>query len=340
MRLAILILLTLWGAVGCSERSSPDVVWRFALEETRGSVQDRYAQAFKRRVEQSSAGRIRVEVYPYGTLGTSDQITELLYNGSLQIAMASPGHLGKLMPEVQVLLLHFLFSADEEVNRRVLSSAAVIEPMNRLYAEKGFHLLGMFSEGWQVWTTNRKVLQPRDFVGLKFRVMTSPLLLAAYEAYGASATPLPYSDVYSGLQLRMIDGQVNPIFAIEEMSFHEVTSVLTFAKQAPFISSAVCNAEFYRGLSAQERGWLDRAVQETDREIFEVQRELNKKRLEAILKDRPEMVVVRLNHDQRESFRLASQPVRELYVEQAGPRGAELLKILSDEVQRQEERSQ
>ena len=53
--------------------------------------------------------------------------------------------------------------------------------------------------------------------------MTSPLLWRAYDAYGASPTPLPYSEVYSGLQLHMIDGQVNPIFAIEEMSFYEVT---------------------------------------------------------------------------------------------------------------------
>ena len=90
---------------GCHRKIDPPV-WRFAIEETSGSVQDAYAQRFKELVEEKSGGKVIVKVYPYGTLGTSDQLSELLYNGSLQFAMASPGHIGKMIPEVQVLLLH------------------------------------------------------------------------------------------------------------------------------------------------------------------------------------------------------------------------------------------
>lgn len=329
-----LLALLLCLLAGCQKPDAPRI-WRFAIEETRGSVQDRYAQKLKEIIETRSQGRIEVKVYPYGTLGTSDQITELLHNGSLQLAMASPGHMGKLIPEVQVLLLHFVLSDNEAVNRAVLSSPRVRAKFDSLYADKGFHLLSMFSEGWQVWTTDRPVHRPEDFRGMKFRVMTSPLLLAAYDAYGASATPLPYGDVYSALQLNMIDGQVNPVFAIWEMSFYEVSTHMIFANQAPFVTSTLCNAEFYDSLSATERGWLDDAIEELHPYIYDTQVQLNSERLAMIAEARPQMVVETLDSTEREAFRRASLPVRDLYLQTAGPAGGELLQILLDEVKQQ-----
>ncbi|MFH1300570.1 MAG: TRAP transporter substrate-binding protein DctP, partial [Planctomycetota bacterium] len=209
----ILTCLALFPA--CSEQettqSPKPTPWRFAIEETVGSVQHQYALKFKELVEARSDGEIEVTIYPYGTLGTSDQITEQVDMGVIQFAMASPGHLGKLIPEVQVFLLHFLFSDNDEINNSVLNEDPQLrKTFNDLYARKNFKLLSIFSEGWQVWTTKKSIQTPDDFRGVKMRVMTSPLLLAAYEAYGASPTPLPYSEVYSALQLNMIDGQENP----------------------------------------------------------------------------------------------------------------------------------
>lgn len=329
---AIVVLSLVCLLSGCGSRSGPKV-WRFAIEETQGSVQDCYAQKLKQKIEARSGGRVQVKVYPYGTLGTSDQITELLHNGSLQLAMASPGHMGKLIPEVQVLLLHFILSDNEAINGAVLSSPRVRASFDRLYTGKGFHLLSMFSEGWQVWTTDRPVHLPQDFRGMKFRVMTSPLLLAAYEAYGASATPLPYGDVYSALQLNMIDGQVNPVFAIQEMSFYEVTTHMIFANQAPFLTSSLCNAKFYESLSTQERGWLDDSVQEASAYIFDQQLRLNTERLKLIREARPELRVETLDKEQREAFRQASLPVRQRFIDQSGPEGKALLQLILDEVE-------
>ena len=106
---------------GCArpDGGTPEI-WRFAIEEPVGSVQWAYAERFEELVEARAADHIDVEVYPYGTLGTSDQVTELLRMGTVHFATASPGHLGKLIPEVQVMLLHFVFSDDAEVNRDAL----------------------------------------------------------------------------------------------------------------------------------------------------------------------------------------------------------------------------
>ena len=77
-----------WGQTAAAEE------WKFAIEEIEGSVQDAYAQKFKELIEQKTGGEVTVTIYPYGTLGTSADLTELVTQGAIQFANASPGHLG------------------------------------------------------------------------------------------------------------------------------------------------------------------------------------------------------------------------------------------------------
>ncbi len=330
--LACLMACAAWLA-GCARDDGP-IVWRFAIEETRGSVQDAYAQAFAEAIEARSGGRIDVKVYPYGTLGTSDQITELLHNGTLEFATASPGHLGKIIPELQVFLLHYTLHDDEATNSRALADPELRAFFDALYAEKDFRLLDFVSEGLMVWTTRGPVRRPADFAGLKMRVMTSPLLLAAYDAYGADPTPLPYAEVYSALQLNMIDAQVNPVFAIEEMSFYEVTDHLVLPGHAHFVTSVMTNQAFYDRLSEGDRRMLDGVIAELHDEAFAIQRRFNQERLERMLERKPELEVLTLDADERAAFRAMAAPVRDLFVEMAGPRAEQALTVLDAAVER------
>jgi TRAP-type transport system periplasmic protein len=331
MRRALWLSLLL---LACSREGSPHEVWRFAIEETRGSVQDAYANRFKQRVEAASQGAVEVQVYGYGELGTSDHLLEQLHNGSLQFAMSSPGHLGKLIPAVQLFLLHFTLSQDEAVNRCALAEPALAAALDRLYARKGLAFLDAFSEGFMVWTTRTPIHAPRDFSGVRFRVMTSPLLLSVYAAYGASPTPLPYAEVYSALQLRMIDGQVNPLFAIQEMSFHEVTDWLNFADHAPFVTTVASSPRFLARLSPARRELVRSVVAELHPYIDDVQQRLNRERLQRILVDRPAMHQNRLTPAQRASFRARALPVRERFLALAGDQGRALLQTLERAVAR------
>jgi len=258
--------------------------------------------------------------------------------GTIEFAMASPGHIGTLIPEVQALLLHFILTDDDEVNRRALEDPELLDLFDTLYAEKNFRLLSIFSEGWMVWTTRRPVHRIEDFSGMRIRVMTSPLLIAAYRAYGASPTPLPYGEVYSALQLNMIDAQVNPVFAIQEMSFYEVSDYMVFGRHAPFIATSVTNKAFYDGLPPERRELVDTVVAELNPHLFEVQRQFNAERLDLIRERKPSLNIVEsLDDAEWERFREASLPVRDRFVELAGPRGAEVLAALEAAVARAQE---
>jgi len=285
--LAVVVLAASAVLTGCSRgTSAPKAeIWRFAIEESKGSVQHQYAMRFKELIEERTAGDVEVVVYPYGTLGTSTQITEQLSLGVVQFAMASPGSLGKFIPELQVFLLHFVLPQRPEDVQNVLADPQLIAFLDPLYAEKGLSLLSMYSEGQMAWTLKEEVRQPDDFSGLKMRVMTSPILLAAYGAYGASPTPMPYSEVYSGLQLNMIDGQVNPVFAIERQKFHEVTDWLIFPGHSSFVTTAAGNRKFLATLSDARRQLVTDVIAELDPWIFDIQTELESLRLVDILRD-------------------------------------------------------
>jgi TRAP-type C4-dicarboxylate transport system substrate-binding protein len=324
-------------AAGC--KAPEDVTtWRFAIEESAGSVQDAYAQRFAELIEQKSGGEIDVVVYPYGALGTSEHLTEQLYNQTIQFVMASPGNFGTTIPELQVFLLNFVLSGDEEVDNRALADPELRGTFDRIYREKGFRLLTFFTEGEMVWTTNKQITEPADFSGVKMRVMTSPLLIAAYQAYGASPTPMSYFEVYSALQLNMIDGQVNPVFAIEEMKFYEVTSVMTFPGESQFVTSAMTSADFYDRLEPRAQRWIDQTVAELQPYILEVQKRFNQERLVKIIEAKKQrnqrMKIVRLTDEQRAPFRAASARVRDLFVADVGASGAAVLQQLTAAIER------
>ncbi len=306
--------------------------WKFALEEVDGSVQDAYAEEFKRRIEERSNGDVTVQIYPYGTLGTSGDIAEMTGQGVLKLTNASPGHLGSLIPAMNVFNIPYLLSQDNQVNKEVLSnSECIYGKLDDEFERKGLELLTMYPEGQMVWTTQKPVRKPSDFSGVKMRVMTSPLLVKAYEAFGANPTPMPYGEVYGGLQLGQIDAQVNPIFAIEEMKFYEVTKYMIWAGQQQFTTTVVGNDDWYEGLPDERRKMLDEVVEGMSDFIFERQAEYNKERLANIKQAKPDMEMIKLDEQERARFREASMKVRQKFVDMTGQKGEEVMQCLARE---------
>ncbi len=329
---AAVMLLT-----GCSDNGDPaaeqssangkpeyPVTWRFALEEIEGSVQHLYAQQFREQIEALSGGRIEVDVFPYGSLGTSAQLTELARNGSVNLAFASPGHLADTVPETGLFNLHFLLPEEQEPARRLLEAPAFMSAFEPAYHNAGLQLLGFVPEGWMTWTANSPLRTPADFQGLRFRTMTSETAAEAFRSYGADPVQTPFSQVYSDLQLGNIDGQSNPVFAIEEMGFHEVQNVMTMARASRFIASVVANEDWFAGLPSQEREWLQETIAQLSEEAWTIQEDLNKERLETIL-EQGGIRVVRLTEAERAAFRDASLPARQRFIELTGEKGQALI---------------
>lgn len=316
-----------------SEQAPPEypVTWRFALEEIEGSVQHAYAEALKSRIEEASDGKVELDIFPYGSLGTSSQLTDLVRNGSVDLAFASPGHLADLIPETGIFTLHFVVPDDETITRALFAGNELTGLFSPAYNEKHLTLLGFVPEGWMAWTANKPLKTPTDFKGMRIRTMTSQMSAEAFRSYGADPRQTPYSQVYSDLQLKQIDGQTNPVFAIEEMNFYEVQDTLTIARAAHFVSSVVANPEWYAQLPEQQQDWLAMALIEVGKEAWDIQKELNQTSLETMLEE-GQLAVARLSEQERAAFREASKPALEFYLQQTGERGQQILESLRNMV--------
>jgi len=298
--------------------------WRYAFEEAIDEVQGVFAQKFKEEIEANSDHT--VQLFPYGTLGESADTMEQAQAGILQFVDQSPGFTGSLIPEAQVFFVPYLLPQDTEaLGEFFRTSKAINEMFPELYAEQGLELLVMFPEGEVCMTTQEPVSGPADLNEVKFRVMTNPLLVESYKAFGATPTPLPWGEVYGALQTGIIQGQENPMFFIESTKMYEVTEVITCAGHNNFTTAVMANQDFYDGLSEDEQQMIDDAMDVAFEHIIDYQKGLHEASIEKIKAAKPDMQVNVLTGDERAPFIDAAADVEATFLEMTGDSGAAIL---------------
>jgi len=326
---AILVASTL--ALAAAMPAAADT-WRYAFEEAMDEVQGIFAQKFKEEVEANSDHTI--QLFPFGTLGESADIMEQAQAGILQFVDQSPGFTGALIPEAQVFFVPYLLPQDQDhLYNFFRTSKAINEMFPELYAEQGLELLTMFPEGEVCMTTKEPVTAPADLDEVKFRVMTNPLLVESYRAFGATPTPLPWGEVYGALQTDIIQGQENPMFFIESTKMYEVTDHITCAGHNNFTTAVMANKDFFDGLPEAEQQMIEDAIDVAFDHILEYQQGLHERSLEAILEAKPSMEVTVLDAEARAPFEAAAEAVEEEFVEMTGDSGAAILEQMKADLE-------
>ena len=298
--------------------------WRYAFEEAMEEVQGKFAQKFKEEIEANSDHE--VQLFPFGTLGESADIMEQAQSGILQFVDQSPGFTGALIPEAQVFFVPYLLPADQdELVEFFRSSKTIKELFPPLYADQGLELLTMFPEGEVMMTTTNEVTSPADLNEVKFRVMTNPLLVEGYKAFGATPTPLPWGEVYGALQTGIIQGQENPAFFIESTKMYEVTDYITRAGHNNFTTAVMANKEFFDGLPDEDKQLVQDAIAASFDYIVDYQDGLTETSLEKIKEAKPSITITNLTEEQRQPFRDTADDVEQQFLEIGGSQAQAIL---------------
>lgn len=298
--------------------------WRYAFEEALNEVQGVYATKFKEYIEENSDHT--VTLFPFGTLGESADIMEQAQAGILQFVDQSPGFTGALIPEAQVFFVPYLLPQDEtKLFEFFRTSKAINEMFPELYAQQGLELLTMFPEGEVCLTTQEPVKSPADLNEVKFRVMTNPLLVEAYAAWGATPTPLPWGEVYGALQTGIIQGQENPGFFLESTKMYEVTNVITCLGHNNFTTAMMANKDFFDGLGAEDQELVQAATQSAFDYILDYQKGLQAESLEKIKEAKPDMQINILSEEERKPFMEAAAEVEKEFIGMTGDGGKAIL---------------
>jgi len=306
-------LLTTLLAMSISMGASAET-WKFASEEDKKDVQDIFAQSFAKTIKQESDGDIRVKVYYYGQLGTENDIVELTSKGTVQFVSVGTGHLGSYVPEVQALSVPYVIGTDTDVVREVLTSSKTIyEDLATKFEKVNLKLLTMISEGEMVWGANKAIRSPEDFAGQKIRTFTSTIPVETYKTFGATPTPLSWGEVYGALQLKTVDGMVNPIYFVYNAKWHEVQDYLMLPGQQPYVGTVSTNSKWFNGLSGEKQTMVRKAIKVAEQAAHDYQIKINAENMQKIMNERPDMKVVTLTADERARFKALSSELHETY---------------------------
>src|SRR5690625_4601186 len=312
-----------------------EITLKFAHEEGQGDVQDLYANKFKELIEEKTDGRITVDVYTAGTLGTNMDVLQSLQTGAIEIAITSPGFSGDVIPESNIMSIPFLFSDNMEVNRKVLDeSEALYGPLADEYEAKGLTPFKFWLEGFMWWTANKEITTPEDMSGVKMRTMPSNLIIKAYEAMGASPQSTDSGEIYTMLQTKGIDAQENPLFYVYSSNYHEVQDYLMDSRHHIYTTVTAANQEFFEGLDEADQELIRDVVQEVNDWSFEMQDEEAEKALEGIQEE--EIELIELTTEQREAFKEMTMEVREDYKNESDA-AAEILETIEKEIEEAEQ---
>ena len=219
------------------------------------------AVKFAELVAQRTKNRVKVDVYPSTQLGNERDMVEGLQLGTIDLVVTSTGPLGGFVPKMFVVDLPFLFR-DREHAYKVLDGAIGRDLLDA-FAVKGIKGLAFWENGFRQITNNvRPIEKPDDLKGIKIRTMENKVHLASFKAFGASPTPMAWSEVYTALQQRTIDAQENPIAIIYHQKIAEVQKYLTLTGHFYSPTPLLMSLKAFNGLSKEfQKIFMDTAIE-------------------------------------------------------------------------------
>jgi C4-dicarboxylate-binding protein DctP len=219
------------------------------------------ALAFKDHVEKATAGSIKVEIYPAGQFGKDQPTMEGLKLGTLELAVAHDGAIATVHKPIGVLGIPFLYENHEHA-WRVYDSKWKDEFSNDMIRKTGIRMLALADNGVRHFTNSAKPIQsPADMKGMKIRIQPSPVFKTLVESLGASASAIPWAELPTALQQKVVDGQENGVTNILAASLYQHQKYATLDGHVWSIHAYMVNERFYQGLTATERKAVDDGVQ-------------------------------------------------------------------------------
>jgi len=298
---------------------------RFAFQNVKEHPQGQGAQKFADLLSEKSGGKIKVRLFPGGTLGGDVQTVSALQGGTLDITVLNSGILAAQAPDYAMLDFPFLFNNVEEAH------AVIDGPVGQKLAaqldSKGLVGLGYWDLGFRHLTNSKHpVTKLEDLQGLKLRVIQSPIYLETFTALGANPVPMAFPEVYTGLEQHTIDGQENPFTVIEGNKFYEVQKYLSVTGHIFNPQSLIISQKTWNRLNDDEKAMIRAAAAEAQafqREVTATSMDKAKATLASA------MTINEITPAEKDRFRERVQPVIDKFAESLD---GELVKMMYDEI--------
>jgi len=238
-----------------------EIVIKFSHVVAENTPKGRMANKFKELVEQRLPGKVKVEVYPNSQLFGDNKVLEAMLLGDVQLAAPSLSKFSRYTQKLQLYDLPFLFKDMAAVDRFQQSPPGQ-ELLNSM-KKKGIVGLGYLHNGMKQLSASEPLRVPSDAKDLKFRIMSSDVLAAQFEAVNAVPLKKPFSEVFTLLQTKAIDGQENTWSNIYSKKFFEVQPYITESNHGVLDYMVVTSTAFWDSLPDDIRAEVKKALDES-----------------------------------------------------------------------------
>jgi len=216
---------------------------------------------FAELVKERTNGRIVIEVYPGSQLGQEKAAIEQVQFGAIDFTRVSLSVFASFAPQMNALQMPYLYRNNEHMWK--VLNGQIGQELLASVDSANFVGLGWFDGGSRnFYNSVRPVSKPEDLQGLKIRVQESELMVGLVNAFGAVATPMPYGEVYSGLQTRVIDGAENNWPSYFSTSHYEVAKYYTLDEHTRVPEIIVGSKISLQKLSAADQAILKQAAKD------------------------------------------------------------------------------
>lgn len=241
--------------------SAQDKTIKLATQNPKGHPLVMGMERFKDIVEAKSGGKLKVNLFPGGTLGSDQANISALQGGTLEMVTMNSGILASQVKDFAVFDFPFIFANTREAD--TILDGAFGKKMHAKLEDKGLVGLTYWELGFRNITNSKRPLnRVEDIAGLKLRVIPNPINVDWVKALDANPTPLPFPEVYAALEQKAIDGQENPVTVINANKFFEVQKFAAITNHQYNPQSVMISKKFWDTLSAAEKAIVQDAAVE------------------------------------------------------------------------------
>lgn len=240
--------------------------FRFAYDQPKNSGYNVAGDLFAAKLAELSKNTFVIDQYPGAQLGQEPQVLQLLRSGDIDFSITSSANTATISPQAGVMSLHFLFRSEDHL-KKSLSDPAVVKAVKDMIEEtvQGAHVIALATLGLRSMYSKREIRRVEDMKGLKVRVQATATEDLMFPVYGAQTVHMPFGSVYTSLQTGVMDVAENGINVYLLNKHYEVAPVLSITEHEANNSLLWISDKLWQGLTAEQRGWVERAAEEVNR---------------------------------------------------------------------------
>ena len=246
-----------------SDLDWPEMTWNFACSTTETSTWADGGRKFGELMEKATGGKVKVNIYAADQLtnGNQSEGIQALMNGDpVQISMHSNLIYSAFDPRFNVVSLPFIYDSYDDADAKFDGEAG--DKLKEILSSYGLHCMGIAENGFRELTNSKhEVKTVDDMKNLKIRVAGSNLLMECYKRWGADATNMNWSETYTALQQNTVEGQENPLPAIDAASVQEVQPYCSMWDAIYDCLFFCINQDLYDTLTPEQQAVVDECGQ-------------------------------------------------------------------------------